>query len=88
MQYTEQECEYIKNDTLATKAMLNSIYGRMVNTMNNDYIVIHRANNPIIIFKKSISAIERGDDGAAIIYSTDATFYVDEKYTDVVKLLF
>ena len=71
----------------AMKTKLNSLYGRTVMTQY-DYIVIHRANNPIIIFKKSISAIERGDDGAAIIYSTNATFYVDEKYTDVVKKLF
>lgn len=86
----KQDLCYADTDSIKTmKTMLNSVYGKAVTEMKNirEYIVVHRANNPIIIFIKSISAIERAEDGSAIIYSTDATFYVDEKYVDVIKLL-
>ena len=80
----------IYKDTDSIKAMktkLNSLYGRMV-MLSKEYIVIHRAKKPIIIFKKSIIAVEKDDDERAIIYcSEDATFYADEKYIEVIKQL-
>lgn len=71
------------------KTMLNSVYGKAVTEMETtrNYIVVHNADEPVIIFKNSISAIERAKDDSAIIYSTAAKFYVDEKYADVVKQL-
>ena len=78
---------YADTDSIKTmKTKLNSVYGRMV-MASREYIVVHRTNNPLVIFKKSISAIEKHDDGSAIIFSSDATFYVDEKYEDVIKQL-
>ena len=68
------------------KTKLNSLYGKVVTDMLNGYIVVHRAKKPIIIFTKSILAVEKDDDGTAVIYcSENAVFYVDEKYADVIK---
>lgn len=78
---------YADTDSIKTmKTKLNSIYGKVVTDMLKTYIVVHRAKKPIIIFTKSILAVEKDDDGTAIIYcSENAVFYVDEKYTDVIK---
>ena len=81
---------YADTDSIKVmKTMLNSIYGKAVTEMENirDYIVVHYADEPLVILKKSISAIERAKDESAIIYSTVAKFYVDEKYADVIKQL-
>ena len=81
MTYTDTDSVY------AMKTGLNSLYGRMV-MAEKEYIVIHRAKKPIIIFTKSIIAIEKDDDGRAVIYcSEDATFYADERYVNVIKQL-
>lgn len=79
---------YADTDSIKTmKTKLNSEYGRMVMT-NKEYIVVHRAKKPIVIFTKSILAIEKYDDGTAVIYCSDnAVFYADEKYVDVIKQL-
>ena len=69
------------------KTELNSEYGRLT-MIAKDYIVVHRAKKPIIIFKKSILAVEQDDDKTAVIYcSENALFYVDEQYADVIKQL-
>lgn len=77
---------YADTDSVrAMKTKLNSLYGRMV-MIAKDYIVVHRAKKPIVIFTKSILAVEKDDDGTAVIYcSENAVFYVDEKYVDVIK---
>lgn len=79
---------YTDTDSVKTmKTKLNSLYGRMA-MVSKEYIVIHRAKKPIIIFKKSIVAIEKDDDNTAIIFcSENVTFYADEKYVDVIKQL-
>lgn len=80
---------YAYTDSLKTmkKLELNSVYGRMV-MMNKNYIVAHRNKQPMIIFKSHIFAVERDEDGRAIILSTDvATLYLDENYNDIVKQL-
>lgn len=81
--------EYHDTDSMAMKCKLNSLYGASVmNLINKEYIVVHRAKKPIVIFTKSILAIEKDDDGTAVIYcSENAVFYVDEKYVDVIKQL-
>ena len=77
------------DSVIAMKTKLNSVYGKVVMDMTKDYIVVHRAKKPIIIFKKAILAVEKDDDGTAIISCAEnATFYVDEKYVDVVRLIF
>ena len=79
---------YAGTDSIKTiKTELNSIYGKVATDMAKDYIVVHRAKKPIIIFTKSILAIEEDDyDGTAVIYcSENGVFYVDEKYADVIK---
>lgn len=79
---------YMDTDSVtAMKTQLNSIYGSAV--MNTKaYIVVHRAKHPIVIFKKSIVAIERDSDGRATIYCTEnVEFCTDEKYADVIKQL-
>lgn len=81
---------YADTDILKTtmKTNLNSVYGKVVTDMIKGYIVVHRAKKPIIIFTKSILAVEKDDDGRAIITcSENAVFYVDEKYADVIKQL-
>lgn len=78
---------YADTDSIKTmKTKLNSLYGKVVTDMLKTYIVVHRAKKPIIIFTKSILAVEKDDDGTAIIScSENAVFYVDEKYADVIK---
>lgn len=80
---------YADTDSVKTmKTKLNSVYGKVVTDMIKEYIVVHRAKKPIIIFTKSILAVEKDDDGRAIITcSENAVFYVDEKYADVIKQL-
>ena len=81
-----QHMIYADTDSIKTmKTKLNSVYGKVVTDMAKEYIVAHRASNPIVIFKKSISAIEQHEDASAVIYTADATFYVDDKYADVIK---
>ena len=80
MVYADTDSKYVM------KTKLNSLYGKVVTDMLNGYIVVHRAKKPIIIFTKSILAVEKDDDGTAVIYcSENAVFYVDEKYADVIK---
>lgn len=55
--------------------------------LNNDYIVVHKEKKPLIIFRKSILAVEQDDKTAIIYCSENAVFYVDEKYADVIKQL-
>lgn len=81
---------YADTDSLKTmmKTQLNSVYGKVLTDMAKDYIVVHRAKKPIIIFTKSILAVEQDNDGTAVITcSENAVFYVDEKYADVIKQL-
>ena len=80
---------YADTDSVKTmKTKLNSVYGKVVTDMTQEYIVVHRAKKPIVIFTKSILAIEKDDDGTAVIYcSENAVFYVDEKYVGVIKQL-
>ena len=60
---------YADTDSIKVmKTKLNSLYGKAVMDMTKDYIVVHRAKKPIIIFTKSILAIEKDDDGTAVIY--------------------
>jgi len=71
----------------------NRIYGAMVSAMGidekenddmKDYIIIHIDNEPMIIFKKHICAIIKGEDGA-VIQCECGKFFADESYADVVK---
>ena len=80
---------YADTDSVRTmKAKLNSIYGKAVTDMRKDYIVVHVVKNPLIIFTKSIIAVENTGDEKAIIYCAEnVIFAVDEKYVDVVKQL-
>lgn len=82
---------YADTDSVLTiKQGFNAVYGKAVMDMIHEqqYIVIHRAKKTIVIFTKSIIAVEQDDDGRATIYcSEDVVFYADEKYTDVIKLL-
>lgn len=80
---------YADTDSIKTmKTKLNSLYGKAVTDMAKEYIVVHRAKKPIIIFTKSILAVEQDDDGTAVITcSENAVFYVNEKYANVIKQL-
>lgn len=75
--------------TAELKAKLNSLYGRTVMIMNNNYIVIHVSDNPSVIFKQHIVAIRRNDKGnAEIMLSNGCTIIADEDYATVIKLIF
>ena len=78
----------IYTDTDSIKAMktkLNSLYGKAVMDMTKDYIIVHRENEPMVILKNYIIAVQKNNDDTAIIITVSGAFYVDEKYADVIK---
>ena len=70
-----------------TKLHSNSLYGKAVTNMNRDYICVMVDNNPTVIFKDKIVAIEKRGEKANIHCVFDAEFYTDNKYADVIKML-
>jgi hypothetical protein len=65
------------------------MYGKLVSTDGKednmkDYIVIHVDNEPVIIFKKHIVAIQK-DKGGAYIQHTSGDYFTTDKYSDIVK---
>ena len=81
---------YADTDSIKTmrKNKLNSVYGKVVTDMAKEYIVVHRDNQPMIIFTKSIMAVEKDTKGKAVIYCTGSSeYWTDNKYADVIKQL-
>ena len=72
------------------KAFLNSIYGKGVETMRNDFMVLHVDETPLLIRKDAIVGIKKSADGTAGIMTMPLSYfiYVDETYEEVVRKLF
>ena len=79
---------YADTDSIKTmKIKLNSLYGRTV-MMNNNYIVVHVSDSPVVIFKQHIVGIRRNEKGnAEIMLVNSYTIITDEDYGAVVKLM-
>lgn len=83
---TDSVREYCKNDVLATKQMLNSIYGTEgVKHMNREYISVIVDNKPTVIFKRNIIAVSKIGEYTEIVCTCDVYFKTKEDYATVVK---
>lgn len=84
---TKEENEYVNNDTLTTKALLNSIYGKHVEEkyMNREYISVIVDDKPTVIFKRNIIAVTKNISKTEITCVSDLVFYTKEDYALVVK---
>lgn len=86
--YTDTDSinEYCKNGVLATKQMLNTIYGtRGVKIMNRDYISVIVEDHPTVIFKRNIIAVSKNGNNTMITCVGDVIFFAKEDYASVVK---
>lgn len=81
---------YCENDVMATKQMLNSLYGLKLKgeKMNREYIVVIVNDNPVVIFKSSIVAVTKNnedDNRTQIMCNNGYCFLTKEDYASVVK---
>lgn len=85
---SQEERRYLENDVIVTKHCLNSLYGKVVTDMTKEYIVVHRDKKPMIIFTKSVTAVEKETNGTAVIHCIgNDEYWTDDKYVDVIKQL-
>lgn len=85
---TDSVEEYCKNDVLATKQMLNSIYGTLgkgETYMNREYISVIVEDKPTVIFKRNIIAVTKVKMNTEITCIGDVIFFTKENYASVVK---
>lgn len=82
------EKRYLKNDVLATKDYLNSIYGR-ANMMNtNKYIVIHTDHETTaIVFKDKIVGVDNDNGKACLLVTTGDDIRTKDDFALTIKQL-
>ena len=72
------------------KAYLNELYGKGVESMRNDFIILHTEGKPLLIRKDGIIAVRKSNEGKASITTIALGYreFVDETYEEVVRKLF
>ena len=67
--------QYVISDTAFTKQILNRIYGKGVENMRNDFIVLHIDGAPLILRKDVIIGVKKAYDGKAGIATLSTSYF-------------